>query len=209
MDNDVLRRGRPTNHIVFGEAQAILAGDGLSNLAYEVILRRLPAESETRRRYLAAAYYLARCAGVSGMGGGQCLDLEAEHKTITLEELIRLEKMKTGALLRASLAIPGILAGVSAEVLSALETYGEEMGLLFQMTDDLLDASGDASVLGKSTGKDAAQGKTTFVTALGIAKAREAACACRERAREAARVLPDPCAEFLEAFTDDLLERDR
>ncbi len=207
MDNDVLRRGKPTNHVVYGEAQAILAGDGLSNLAYEVILHALPEDPAVRTGFLKAAAYLSRCAGVCGMGGGQCMDLLAEKEPASLETLTELERLKTGALLRASLVCAAFTAG-REDLISSLETYGDAIGLLFQIQDDLLDAVGDEALLGKSIGKDALAGKTTFVSALGIEGAAQAARDYRDRAEEALGSLPDAARSYLKDLTADLLERD-
>ncbi len=207
MDNDVLRRGKPTNHVVYGEAQAILAGDGLSNLAYEVILHRIPQNNEIASGYLKAAAYLSRCAGVCGMGGGQCMDLLAEKEHVDLETLTELERLKTGALLRASLVCAAFVAG-RGDLVGQLERYGDAIGLLFQIQDDILDAIGSAVLLGKSTGKDAQAGKTTFVSALGIDGAKSAAKDYRARAEEALNGLPQEARDYLKDLTEDLLERD-
>jgi len=207
MDNDVLRRGKPTNHVVFGEAQAILAGDGLSNLAYEVILQYAPVDSELLPRYLRAAAYLASCAGVCGMGGGQCMDLQAETVSISLEELTELERLKTGALLRASLVCGAMVAGADSDIVDALGRCGDAMGILFQIRDDILDVESDEATLGKSIGKDAAQGKTTFVTALGLQGAKDMADAYDRKALQELQTVPQALRNYLVDLTQDLLER--
>ena len=170
MDDDDLRRGRPTTHIAFGEATAILAGDGLLTLAFEVL-----ADPETHpdgdvRATLVAA--LAGAAGMAGMVGGQMIDLAAEHRTLDLERIIELQRLKTGALIGCSCAVGAILGGADATAGAALDDYARDLGLAFQIADDLLDVEGDESQLGKGVGKDAAAGKATFVSLLGVDGAR-------------------------------------
>ncbi len=164
MDNDDLRRGRPTNHIVFGEALAILAGDGLLTLAFEVLARDVaPAETAA-----ACCADLARAAGIAGMVGGQVADLEAEGRTVaTLEELESIHRRKTGALLASSLTMGARIAKASNEDLHRLASYGRCLGLAFQITDDLLDVCGTMQNMGKSVQKDAARGKLTYPSLLG------------------------------------------
>ena len=164
MDNDDLRRGRPTNHIVFGEALAILAGDGLLTLAFEVLARDIaPAETAA-----ACCADLARASGIAGMVGGQVADLEAEGRTVaTLEELEGIHRRKTGALLAGSLTLGARIAQASNEDLHRLASYGRCLGLAFQITDDLLDVCGSMQSLGKSVQKDAARGKLTYPSLLG------------------------------------------
>jgi geranylgeranyl diphosphate synthase type II len=164
MDNDDLRRGRPTNHIVFGEALAILAGDGLLTLAFEVLARDV-APAATAATCCAD---LARAAGIAGMVGGQVADLEAEGRTVaTLEELESIHRRKTGVLLAGSLTLGARIARASNEDLHRLASFGRCLGLAFQITDDLLDVYGTAQSLGKSVQKDAARGKLTYPSLLG------------------------------------------
>ena len=166
MDNDDLRRGRPTNHKVFGEAMAILAGDGLLTLAFEV-LARLPEISGCRKAMLAAE--LARGAGtVGGMIAGQVFDMEGESQRPTAQLLERIHRAKTGALLCASVRIGAIYAGASEDQLHGLSKYGEHIGLAFQIVDDLLDVEQSSEDLGKTAGKDAQQHKITFPAVYGI-----------------------------------------
>jgi farnesyl diphosphate synthase len=177
MDNDDLRRGRPTTHIAFDEATAILAGDALLTLAFDV-LACLEADAETRVALIAL---LARAAGIGGMAGGQMLDLEAEGRyagdrrplALSASEVERLQSMKTGALIAATCDAGAILGRASESERRALASYARSLGLAFQIADDLLDAEGDAARLGKAAAKDSGQGKGTLVSLLGIAGARK------------------------------------
>ena len=172
MDDDDLRRGRPTCHVVFGEAMAILAGDALQALAFEVLaddprLRADPRNQVEMLRTLAAA------CGAHGMAGGQAFDLAAVGKALTPAELERMHMYKTGALIRASVRLGALAAGCrDAAVLAALEHYGHAIGLAFQIRDDILDIEGDAATIGKTAGKDAADNKPTYPAILGMAGAR-------------------------------------
>ena len=176
MDNDELRRGQPTAHRKFDEATAILAGDGLLTFAFDILSRQETHGDPAIRVELVTA--LARAAGLGGMAGGQMLDLAAEgrfgSKTLGESEVRMLQAMKTGALLRFACQAGGILAAATRVQRAALERYGSAVGEAFQIADDLLDIEGDPALVGKSTGKDAAAGKATFVSVLGIpgAKAR-------------------------------------
>ena len=170
MDDDDLRRGQPTVHKAFDEATAILAGDALLTLAFDIIAGEatlLPAE---RRAALVLA--LARAAGAGGMVGGQKLDLEAEQAPPDEAGIIRLQAMKTGALIRFACEAGALIAGAAAEDRERLAEFGSAIGLAFQLADDLLDLTADASQMGKATGKDAAAGKATLVALHGAAWAR-------------------------------------
>jgi farnesyl diphosphate synthase len=175
MDDDALRRGRPTVHKAFDDATAILVGDGLLTIAFDILGRPETHPDAAVRAVLVLA--LARAAGLGGMVGGQMLDLAAEGrfgpKTALAEEDIRtLQAMKTGALLQFGCAAGAMLARAAANQHAALERYGRALGEAFQIADDLLDVEGDATTVGKATGKDAAAGKATFVSTLGVAGAR-------------------------------------
>jgi farnesyl diphosphate synthase len=180
MDNDDLRRGQPTAHKAFDEATAILAGDGLLTFAFDILSRQETHADPRVRIELVMA--LARASGVGGMAGGQMLDLAAEGRFVqnraTLEfsekDVRTLQAMKTGALLRFACEAGGILAAAKPEQRAALERYGSAVGQAFQIADDLLDLEGDPALVGKQTGKDAAAGKATLVSVLGVptAKAR-------------------------------------
>ncbi|MGH6798961.1 MAG: polyprenyl synthetase family protein [Roseiarcus sp.] len=172
MDDDDLRRGRPTTHRAFGEATAILAGDALQALAFEILAD--PATDPIAEVRVALCLGLARAAGLAGMVGGQMLDIDAEQSTAPLlvAEIARLQAMKTGALLKFSVEAGTRLAGAGATARAALGIYGRAIGAAFQIADDILDVEGDAAMLGKRAGKDAASNKATLVGALGLDGAR-------------------------------------
>jgi farnesyl diphosphate synthase len=173
MDNSDLRRGRPTLHKKTDDATAILAGDGLLTLAFDIISRDEIHKDPTVRLLLTRA--LARASGIGGMVGGQMLDLAGEGRFGDREvvDVARLQQMKTGALLRFGCIAGAILGQASESQYQALDDYGRALGEAFQIADDLLDVEGDADALGKQTGQDAALGKTTFVTQLGIEGAKK------------------------------------
>jgi farnesyl diphosphate synthase len=176
MDNDDLRRGRPTVHKAFDEATAILAGDALLTLAFDILARADVHADDAVRSNLVLE--LARAAGLGGMVGGQLLDLGAEgrfgdQRPQTQDDVLTLQAMKTGALLRFACRAGAILGCADATALEALDSYGVAIGKAFQIADDLLDVESDAATLGKATGKDAAAGKATLVSMLGIAGAHE------------------------------------
>jgi farnesyl diphosphate synthase len=178
MDNDELRRGQPTVWKAFDEWTAILAGDALLTLAFEIISRATaePGASLNPARGVALVQRLAVAAGPAGMVGGQMLDLEAEKLGVpqrpSAAHVRRLQSMKTGALLVFACEAGAIVAGASSEAVAAARAYGEALGLAFQISDDLLDVSGDAAVLGKAVGKDQALGKATLVAVEGVDAAR-------------------------------------
>jgi geranylgeranyl diphosphate synthase type II len=197
MDNDDLRRGRPTTHVVYGDGFAILAGDGLLTDAFAVIADSpSPAvaagapEAPVERRLRAVAT-LARAAGSAGMVGGQAIDLAAVGRAASGGDALdpaALEDMhlrKTGALIRASATLGGILTGATPEMIDAVDAYARELGLAFQIVDDVLDVEGSAEALGKSAGKDAAAGKPTFPALYGLARSKQMAHDCVSRAEAA------------------------
>ncbi len=189
MDDDELRRGKPTCHIKFDEATAILAGDALLTKAFEVLSdEKTHADSGVRAELISA---LAKAAGETGMVGGQMLDLFAEDHDLKMPEITRLQRMKTGALIAASCESGAILGKASENARHVLHAYAHDVGLAFQIADDLLDVEGDEKKVGKKTGKDAVAGKATFVSLLGV-----------ERAREQAKVLADQAASHLEIFAE-------
>lgn len=169
MDDDALRRGQPTVHIAYGEANAILAGDALQSLAF-ARLAEAPLPAETRINLLRE---LAQAAGAPGMCGGQALDMQATGEKISLAQLERLHAMKTGALLRASVRMGALAAAASTEQQRLLDQYADALGLAFQIKDDLLDIEGDSATLGKTAGKDAVQDKATFPALMGIEASRQ------------------------------------
>lgn len=182
MDDDALRRGRPTVHVAFDEATAILAGDGLQTLAFAVL-----ADAECASPELALTWVrqLAAATGSEGMTGGQALDLEAEGTALTLDQLRQLHQLKTGALITASVLM-GLAAGPKAgEYLGRLRGYADAIGLAFQIQDDVLDVEGSAASLGKTPGKDAASEKSTYVRLLGLAAAKGQAAGLFDQAQEA------------------------
>lgn len=172
MDDDDLRRGRPTLHKAFNDATAILVGDGLQALAFNLLADapQLPADDKIRM-----VRVLAQASGLGGMVGGQFVDIAATGTPLTLAQLQGLHSLKTGALIRAALSLGAIVAGASAVEQAALERYGDHIGLAFQIVDDILDVEGSAATLGKTGGKDAIAGKTTYVSLLGLEGARSAA----------------------------------
>jgi farnesyl diphosphate synthase len=180
MDDDALRRGKPASHVAFGEASALLAGDALQALAFEVLARgRVPDVGR-------ACAMLGESAGLHGMAGGQAIDLAAVGVVLQLPELESMHRMKTGALIRAAVRL-GAACGRPLSVAErlGLDAYANAAGLAFQVVDDVLDVEGFAATLGKTAGKDAAQGKPTFVALLGVAGARDRAEALRVEAQAA------------------------
>ncbi len=171
MDDDDLRRGQPTCHVKFGEAIAILAGDALQSLAFEVLCNSDINES-MRLKVIAT---LAGASGSHGMAGGQVMDLTATGNGLTLAELENLHIHKTGALIRSSVLMGAMAASAETQQLQQLDHYGKCIGLAFQIVDDILDITGDTESLGKTGGKDAAQQKTTYASLLGLSQARERA----------------------------------
>jgi len=170
MDDDDLRRGRPTTHIAFDEATAILAGDALQTLAFELLASDHSLSPEPR---LALIRELARASGHRGMVGGQAIDLESVGKTVTLAQLETMHRHKTGALIEASVRMGALAAGINTSpALSALSDYARALGLAFQVQDDLLDVEGDTDIIGKPQGSDAARAKLTYPALLGVEGAR-------------------------------------
>ncbi len=182
MDDDDLRRGKPTNHKVFGEAVAILAGDGLLNSAFEIMSGEILKNNCVGS--VKAMNVIASCAGVNGMIAGQIVDIESEGRSISYEELRYLHSKKTGALIKASVMAGAYIAGANEEELKAVERYSENIGLAFQITDDILDVTGNTSELGKNTGSDIQNDKSTYVSLFGIEKARLLAQDCLKDAVE-------------------------
>jgi geranylgeranyl diphosphate synthase type II len=204
LDNDDLRRGRPTCHRVFGEAMAILAGDALLTLAFEV-LSRLPLIDAERKIRLVEE--LSRASGtVGGMIGGQVNDLEGEGRQPNALLLESIHRAKTGALLRASVRMGAIYAGASKKELDAISEYGEHIGLAFQIIDDVLDIEEPSEALGKTAGKDEAQQKITFPAVYGLERSREMAEEERLAAHLALRIFDDR-AERLRQLADFIVQR--
>ncbi|MGP1666863.1 MAG: polyprenyl synthetase family protein, partial [Rhodanobacter sp.] len=167
MDDDALRRGRATCHIAFGEAMAILAGDALQALAFEILANDAPATTG-----MAMLRALGRACGAEGMAGGQALDLTAVGHKLSLAELEHMHACKTGALIRASVHLGALHAAADENTLAALDRYAHAVGLAFQVRDDILDVEGESAVLGKTAGKDAAADKPTFPSIIGLDASR-------------------------------------
>ena len=171
MDNDVLRRGKPTVHVKFGEAQALLAGDALQALAFELLT---PADDSVDTATQARlCRMLAQAAGYQGMAGGQAIDLASVGLPLTSAQLHEMHRLKTGALLQASVLMGAACGTISVAAQNALRDYGAAIGLAFQVVDDILDVTADATTLGKTAGKDAAQDKPTFVSLMGLQPSRQ------------------------------------
>jgi geranylgeranyl pyrophosphate synthase len=185
MDDDDLRRGRPSCHRAFDEGTAILAGDALQALAFSVLAQPRPqpdGDSSAEERVLMLAT-LARAIGTEGMAGGQAIDLEAIGQALSTEAIERMHRRKTGALIQASVELGAIAAGLAhAPAYPALRTFGAEIGLAFQIQDDILDVTGETSVIGKKKGADAALGKPTYPSVFGLEAARHLAVQHRDRA---------------------------
>lgn len=190
MDDDDLRRGQPTCHVAFDEATAVLAGDALLTRAFEVLADPLTHPDPRVRSDL--VQHLARAAGPEGMVGGQMLDLLAETQMLEVPEITRLQRMKTGALIAFSCEAGAILGKATDSQRQVLHAYAHDLGLAFQIVDDLLDVEGDEAEVGKKTGKDAVAGKATFVSLMGA-----------ERARAQADMLAVQAVEHLDVFSDD------
>jgi farnesyl diphosphate synthase len=166
MDDDAMRRGRPTCHIVFGEAMAILAGDALQALAFEILARHPGSHG------MQMLDVLGHACGAEGMAGGQAMDLTATARSLSLAELEHMHACKTGALIRAAVRMGALTAHADAQMLEILDRYAAAVGLAFQVRDDILDVEGDSSVIGKTAGKDAAMGKSTFPSIMGLQASR-------------------------------------
>ena len=207
MDDDVRRRGKPTVHVKFGEAQALLAGDALQALAFECLLPEGPAVPAAMQAALARL--LARAAGAQGMAGGQAIDLASVGKPLTESQLRHMHQLKTGALLQASVVMGAACApqALGGRTQAALHDYGAALGLAFQVVDDILDVTADSAALGKTAGKDAQADKPTYVSLLGLAPARALAERLRQQAQDAlgASGLPDVAA--LRALADQVVQR--
>ena len=206
MDNDDLRRGKPTNHKAFDEATAILAGDALQTEAFLQIAQATEFNDQQVRRMLTA---LTKASGGQGMVGGQMLDILAEQTSSTLEQLQHIHRLKTGALIQASLAIGALCkVDVTDSVLQQLEVYGDAIGLAFQITDDVLDVTSTTEVLGKPQGSDAEAQKTTYVTLLGLSGAKQQAHFQHQRALSALTDMGLNETSLLWQLADYILYRD-
>lgn len=203
MDNDDYRRGKLTNHKVFGEATAILAGDALLTLAFEVMTRQ---ENVEPKILLSVIREISTAAGISGLIGGQSIDLQSEGKKINLSTLRKMHLGKTGALFLAAIRSGAILAGASDDKLDALTKYAENFGLAFQITDDILDVVGDEKNLGKPIGSDARNEKSTYVTLMSLSEAQTLAESTVENAVNSLKIFGDE-ANFLRELVKFLIGR--
>lgn len=207
MDNDDYRRGKPTNHRVFGEAAAILAGDALQTAAFEMMLRPESGTGLPPERVIAAALTLAKAAGAEGMAGGQSLDIACEGRGLTIADVKQIHRLKTGAMIRAAAEMGCIVGGGGERELAAMGRYAEKIGLAFQIRDDMLDVEGDTETLGKTAGSDRANEKITFVTLLGLEECRRQVDQCTLEAKDALRELPE--TGFLFWLADKLAKRNK
>lgn len=205
MDNDVLRRGKPTVHVKYGEAGALLAGDALQTLAFELLT---PSDSEIPFQVQAGlCSLLARGAGHAGMAGGQAIDLASVGTQLTLEQLRRMHRCKTGALLETSVVMGAVAAQASAQTTQALLTYGQALGVAFQVVDDILDVTADTAVLGKTAGKDANNHKPTYVSLLGLQAAQQEATRLAAQAQQALAHSGLTDTQVLQSLANWVLER--
>ncbi|WP_077866526.1 polyprenyl synthetase family protein [Clostridium saccharobutylicum] len=204
MDDDDLRRGKPTNHKVYGENIAVLAGDNLLN---EAMILMMNYSLKNGGNSLKAAYEIAKAAGAEGMIGGQVVDIISEGKEISKEELEYMHSKKTGALIKASILGGAILAGAPERDLESLEKYGEKLGLVFQIKDDILDVVGDIKALGKNVHADEEHNKTNFITVYGLEKCQELCSKLTEECVTILRTLTVD-AECLVELTYSLLNRE-
>lgn len=204
MDNDDLRRGKPTNHKIYGEAIAILAGDGLLNEAMIIMLNQC---LDGNLNKIKASLTLAKASGPQGMIAGQICDILSEGISISEEELLYMHRNKTGQLIKAAIISGAILGEASAEELTHLSDYGEKLGLAFQIKDDILDVIGDVDILGKNVKSDECNNKTTFITMYGLEKCKEK---CSALTKECFKILEKlkGNTEYLEEITEFLLKRE-
>ena len=206
MDNDHLRRGKPTVHIEFGEAQALLAGDAMQALAFEILTTAahhiIPPALQAK-----LCGILARAAGHAGMAGGQAIDLAHVGQSITEVQLRRMHQLKTGALLQASIMMGAACGRMTPSHGQALERFGQAVGLAYQVVDDILDATQSSEILGKSAGKDALQQKPTYVSVMGLAAAQELAQTLRHQALSALQDSGLPHPLRLQQLADRMINR--
>lgn len=203
MDNDDLRRGMPTSHKKFGEAMAILAGDALLNKAFEITSAVKDIEPSL---VLRAGSMISNSSGTEGMIGGQVVDIESEGKEIELSELKYLHLLKTGAIIRSSCTIGAVLSGASEEEIKAVDEFASNLGVAFQIRDDILDCTGTQEELGKPIGSDEAENKNTYVKLLGLERSKELVAEYSQKAVSALDIFKEK-AEFLKWLADYLVNR--
>lgn len=204
MDNDDLRRGKPTNHKIYGEALAILAGDGLLNEAMIIMIEQCLDGDLSK---IKASALISKASGAQGMIAGQICDILSEGKSISEEELLYMHRNKTGQLIKAAILSGAILGGANEEDITKLKEYGEKLGLAFQIKDDILDIIGDVNILGKNTKADECNNKTTFITMYGLEKCKEK---CNTLTQECFEILKtiNVSTKYLEGITEFLLKRE-
>ena len=207
MDNDALRRGRPSCHVAFGEATALLAGDALLSLAFETALCNNDKGHTAPGNVIAAAKLLAEASGANGMVGGQIIDLESENRRVSLDTLEFMHSKKTGAMITAAAKIGCVLAGAPDTATEAAGNFAARLGLAFQIIDDCLDVESSSEKLGKPAGSDEENEKTTYITHLGLEKSKKLACKLTDEAIAYLNVFGD-CA-FLSSLARYLAVRDR
>lgn len=206
LDNDDLRRGRKTNHKVYGEAMAILAGDGLLNYAYEIMLRESLSKGEPEK-YLKAINEIAKASGIYGMIGGQVVDIESEGKSIDMEKLDFIHMNKTAAIIIGCMRAGAIIGGASEEELENVTKYAKNIGLSFQIVDDILDIVGDEAKLGKKVGSDIDNEKSTYPSLIGFEKSKETANKLIAEAKMSIDYI-NKDSEFLNNLADYIVDRE-
>ena len=205
MDNDILRRGKPTVHVKFGEAQALLAGDALQALAFELLTPDDGSVEVATQAMLCRM--LAQAAGYQGMAGGQAIDLASVGKALSSDQLHEMHRLKTGALLQASVMMGAACGALTPAAQNALRDYGAAVGLAFQVVDDILDVTADSATLGKTAGKDAAQDKPTFVSLMGLPASRNYAQELLSQAHHSLKASELRHTDALSALADMLVNR--
>jgi len=206
IDDDILRRGKPTCHMAFDEATAILAGDALLTLAFQTLASIELSNAEQAAKWLRVIRLISYAAGYCGMIQGQMLDITSEGRQLTLAELKSLHRLKTGALIEASISSGAVLGGSNSNKISLLESYAQNMGLAFQVTDDILNVEGDPEIMGKAVGTDKLRNKSTYPSLLGLKKSKDFAGQLVENALQALESF-DQKAEPLRAIAKFIVER--
>ena len=206
MDDDALRRGRPTCHVAFDEATAILAGDALLTLAFQTLSAIGLSNAERAEKWLQVIQLISYAAGYCGMIQGQMLDISSEGRPSTLPELKSMHRLKTGALIEASLISGAVLGGISSDRISLLESYAQNIGLAFQVADDILNVEGDPEIMGKAVGTDRLRHKNTYPSLLGLEKSKDFARELVENALQALETFDEKAAP-LRAIANYIIER--
>ena len=204
MDNDDLRRGKPTNHKIYGEAIAILAGDGLLNEAMIIMLEQC---SDGNSNKIKASTLISKASGAQGMIAGQICDILSEGKSISEEELLYMHRNKTGQLIKVAILCGAILGNANEEDITRLKEYGEKLGLAFQIKDDILDVIGDVDILGKNIRADECNNKTTFITMYGLEECKKKCNALTQECLQILKTL-NVSTKYLEEITEFLLKRE-